>query len=221
MLRVEVADVTADWAVVGEPLGAGESACAVAEPADLGATRGRRSAAARRRTPPSTRRSTPGRSALGARCSCRAARLAAVLADVPLAGHLGGRGAAGRGLAPAAGPRDRPPDHPARGRLAAHGRAPAQGLLPRAGDGRPGAQPRPAAAPAGLPAPRRLGAHAAGARRPRCCSATAQVGLRHDRGPAPRARARSRSPWSSARRRSTPPLVAGGIAAAQEVVVAP
>src|SRR6185503_3463699 len=81
------------------------------------------------------------------------------------------RGDAGRGPAPAARLRDRPPHDPARGRLDRHRRAPGQGLLPRPGDGGPGAQPRPAAAPAGAAAPvRRTGraagpGHTAGARR--------------------------------------------------------
>ena len=84
----------------------------------------------------------------------------------------------------------------------AHRRAPGQGLLPRPGDRRPGAQPRPAAAPPGAAAPRRL--------RGRRCPSHGDAGtagrphrrLRHDRRPPPRARARSRSPWSSATSRS-------------------
>ena len=45
--------------------------------------------------------------------------------------------------------------------------------------------------------------------------------LHHDLGPPPRARSRSRWPWSSAMSRSDAALTAAGTAAAQEVVVAP
>ena len=78
-----------------------------------------------------------------------------------------------------------------------------QGLLPRAGDGRARAQPRPAAAPPRDAAPRRVRAPAA---RARCRGARrgedgqlagARAGGRagDHRRAAPRARARSRSPW--------------------------
>src|SRR5690606_25225324 len=80
-------------------------------------------------------------------------------------GHVGERGRARGGVAPAARDRGRPPLDPARDRLAAHGGPPAQGLLPRAGDHRARAQPRPPAAPGRHAAPRRLRAPAAGGRR--------------------------------------------------------
>ena len=163
MLRVEVADVTADWAVLGEPHRRRVRRRASRWP---GSTRGRRWSATPRRTGRSTGTRRPGarwREVIVPRDGARGGRRR------PAAGRdLGGRGAAGGRLAPPARARDRPPDDPARGRLAAHRRAPAQGLLPRAGDGRPGAQPRPAAAPARLPPPRRLGSRAARGRAPRC-----------------------------------------------------
>ena len=73
---------------------------------------------------------------------------------------------ADRRARPQARPGHRSPDHPARGRLDRHRRAPGQGLLPRPGDGGAGAQPRPSAAPAGLPAPGRQRRPAARPRRP-------------------------------------------------------
>ncbi len=81
-------------------------------------------------------------------------------------GHAGARGAAHRGLATARRDRGGRDDDPARARLAAIGRAPHQGLLPRAGDGREGAQPRPPAAPPRDAAPRRVRRGAARRRRP-------------------------------------------------------
>ena len=95
------------------------------------------------------------------------------------------RVAAGR---PAARRRDRPPHHPARGRLAAHGRPPGQGLLPRPGDRGPGAQPGPPAAPARAAAPRRLARPAARAGAPRSSStarpsASSAPARHHELGP--------------------------------------
>ena len=170
MLRVEVADVTADWAVLGEPLGAesapGEPLAWVDPwPALVGDTTAygpvEDHPAARPRL---ARAHRAARRPRGGRRRPAARR------------HLGRRGAARRGLAAAARVRDRPPHHPARGRLAAHGRAPAQGLLPRSGDDRARAQPRPPAAAPGLPAPRRVGARAAGRRAAGRCSASAWSG---------------------------------------------
>nr|WP_284289372.1 hypothetical protein [Angustibacter aerolatus] len=188
MLRVETTDRTDDFAVVGEPVdreGAeGEpptwrdpwpavaegsaSYAAVPDDEHPGADRAWREVIVPRAEPGGVRRRPPaGR-------------------------HLGRRGAARRGVATAARPRHRPPDDPARGRLAAHRRPPVEGLLPRPGDGGPGAQPRAAAAPPGDAAPRRLrapaarGGHRARARRP-------HRRPDHHGGPPPRAWARWRS----------------------------
>jgi hypothetical protein len=155
MLRVEVADVTADWAVLGEPvaresepgeplawrdpwpaLGAGSASYAAVPSGPPGAGRAWREVLVPRAELAGVAPSRPGR-------------------------HLGGGRAAGGRLAAAARLRDRPPDDPARGRLAADRRPPAEGLLPRAGDGRPRAQPRAPAAAAGAAAPRRVRARAA------------------------------------------------------------
>ena len=151
----------------------------------------------------------------------RAPSSTAVVGDRALAGTVGQRGAARRGLAAPPRLRDRPPHHRARGRLAAHGRPPAQGLLPRPGDDRPGAQPRPAAAPPGLPAPRRLRAHPPRARRARVCRRRAGRGPAHLGRPATSRTARSRSRWSSAAPTRQVVLVAGGVSAGQEVIVSP
>ena len=105
---------------------------------------------------------------------------------------------------PRARARGRPPDDPARARLAAHRRAPAQGLLPRPGDGGARAQPRPAAAPARHAAPRRLRAPAARAG----CGASRLDGDAAGRRRSPASRGttssgRSRSPSSSGACRRT------------------
>ena len=197
MLRVEVADVTADWAVVGEPLRA-PSPCRVSR--WPGATRGRGWSATPRHTAPSTEH--PGERRAWRELLVPRADLAAAVGDRPLAGTWAAEALRVAAWRPAARVRDRPPHHPPRGRLAAHRRAPAQGLLPRAGDRRPRAQPRPAAAAAGVPAPRRLGSHPAGPRRPRS-SWTGARSAASPRSAGTTRTARSPSPWSSATSPST------------------
>ena len=129
----------------------------------LSAGRGRRpspTSYAVRAAPPAHARAPDGvagarRRPTASSCSCRAPTrgLAVRPGRWPACGRTRRCGSP-RGR-PRLGLRDRPPDHPARGRLARDRRAPGQGLLPRPGDGRPGAQPGPAAAPAGAAAPGR------------------------------------------------------------------
>ncbi len=116
---------------------------------------------------------------------CRAPSSAAY--DGPLAGVHGVRGAARR--RPTAAPRagHRPPDDPARGRLARRRGPPGQGLLPRAGDRRARPQPGPAPSTAGAAAPRRLRQRAARHGRRRPARRPGRRPGRHGR-PAPRAR---------------------------------
>ena len=80
--------------------------------------------------------------------------------------HVGVRGAADRRAGTPVRPGHRSPHHPARGRLDRYRGAPDQGLLPGAGDGGPGAQPRASAPAAGVPGPGRQRGPAARARRP-------------------------------------------------------
>ena len=214
MLRVEVADVTADWAVLGEPSGAesqpGEPLAwrdpwpdLVGDTAAYGPVEGH-----------------PAHGRAWREVLVPRAELAEAVGDRDLAGTLGERGAAGRGLAPAARVRDRPPHHPPRGRLAAHRRAPAQGLLPRAGDGRAGAQPRPAAAPPGVPAPRRLRATPCPSAGAPVLAGDRQVGqltsvARHyEDGPIGLALVKRNTPVDEV-------LDVAGVSASQTVVVAP
>ena len=97
MLRVEVADVTADWAVLGEPLGVGVGARRAARLGRPVARAGRRHRGLR------AGRGAPGRgSRLARAASCRAAELEAARRRPAARRHLGRRGAAGRRLAAAA-----------------------------------------------------------------------------------------------------------------------
>ena len=117
-------DATDDWAAIGEPVdaeGTPDEPVTWRDPwpttaAGRHALRTGRRRAPRRR-PRLAARAGPARPAGrgGARAGGR--RLAARR-------HLGQRGRARRGVAPAGVPRGRPPDHPARARLAAHRRAP-------------------------------------------------------------------------------------------------
>ena len=150
MLRVEVALVTDDWAVLGEPH-ANESVDGeplawrdpwpdlVGDTAAYGPVD-----------------EHPGTERAWREVIVPRADLVAAVGDRPLAGTVGCRGAAHRRVASTPRSRDRPPHDRPGGRLAAHGRAPAQGLLPRTGDGRAGPQPRQAAAASRLPPPRRV-----------------------------------------------------------------
>ena len=186
MLRVEVADVTADWAV-RRRAGAGRESVP-GEPLRLGRPVARARSVTPRRTAPVDR-------------ATRASRAWRELL-VPRGRARGGASATGRWPAP--GPPRRCGSRPGGPRLGLETdhrtiphevdwlrtrRAPGQGLLPRPGDGRPGAQPRPAAAPAGAAAPGRLAATGlpepghAGAR---CGSRDGRLGV--TAVPAPRAR---------------------------------
>ncbi len=212
MLRVEVADVTDRFAVLGEPYAA-ESApgeplawrdpwpALVGDTAAYGVVDGH-----------------PGADRTWRELIVPREGLAAAVGDRPLAGSW-----AAEALRVAAWRRvsgSRPTTaRSSTSRLAAHRRPPAQGLLPRAGDRRACAQPRSPAAPARLPPPRRVRARPARARqrgRPR------RAGRRvpHLRRPAPRD-----GPIGLALvKRSTPvdaTLTVDGIAAAQTVVVTP
>ncbi len=181
MLRVEVADVSADWAVLGEPIGTesvpGEPLAwvdpwpgLVGDTVAYGPVEGHPAAG---RT---WRELIVGR-----------AGLEAAVGDRPLAGTWAAEALRVAAWRPRLGFET---DH----RTIAHEvdwlrtrRAPAQGLLPRPGDHRPGAQPGPAAAAAGLPAPRRVRARAAAGR---CAGAArrARGGPAQLGGTAPRGR---------------------------------
>ena len=222
MLRVEVADVTAEWAVLGEPVGArvrARRAAGLARPvAGAGARR-------RVRTPRWPRPSTRAPAGPGARCWCRAPSWPRA-APHRLAGTWAAEALRVAAWRPRLRRRDRPPDDPARGRLAADRRPPAEGLLPRAGDGGPGAQPRPPAAAARAAAPRRLRARAARSRARTSSHGERRVGFvttparHHEDGP-DRARA---GQAVDAGRTSSCWRIGGAqevVDAAQEVIVAP
>ena len=139
MLRVEVADVSQDYAVLtvmgpaGGDLAAGlDGVTARVDPGPFGII-----------DLIVARDLLPGAAAELVRRGGRAG------------GHVGVRGAADRGPGAQARRGHRSPDHPARGRLDRDRGAPEQGLLPRPGDGGPGAQPRPPAPAAGVPGPGR------------------------------------------------------------------
>ena len=195
MYRVEIADATEEFAVLHQAAGA------------VGMPEG---AAAVRELPYGRDLFLP-RAELAARApefGTPAGMLAyeALRVEVPAAARL----------------RDRPPHHPARGRLAALRRPPPQGLLPRPGDGGPGAQPGQAAAPAGLPAP--------GRHRGACCPHGTEIRLAAD-GPQARplgfvtssARHYELGPIALALVKRNVPvdatLLAGTVPATQDVVV--
>src|SRR6201992_943841 len=125
MLRVEVAEVTGDYAVLSV---AGPDADAAAAPlaaVAAGQTEG-----------------AVGRDYLVPREQLGALAAAGRGGGGPLGGDLGLRGVPHRRAPAALRAGHRPQDDPARGRLDRVGRPPVQGLLPRPGDGGPGAQPR-------------------------------------------------------------------------------
>ena len=102
-------------------------------------------------------------------------------------------------------------------------RAPEQGLLPGPGDGGAGAQPRPPAAAAGLPEPGRQRGPAARARRPgrarrrgagHVVGFTGSAARHYELGPIGLALVKRTVPVDAT-------LLAGGVAAAQEVIVPP
>ena len=171
LMRVEPADVTADWAVLslvgpgtdealatlgvgplGQPdvlAGAGREVRRRHRAAPGPTTRYARGAAARRAAGRAGCRTAPT-------CWCRAPRWpTSRRAGVPLAGLWAFEALRVAARRPRLGLRDRPPHPAGRGGLAGRRRAPGEGLLPGPGDGRPGAPPGPAAAQAGAAAPRR------------------------------------------------------------------
>ena len=169
MLRVEVADRTAELATIGT---LGDPALPIAAPNGVPAHLARSVARRGPRRPP-VRAGRASRGRLVVERAARAPGCARVRRHPGCSGRVRRRGNAGlrrpadRGLASAFRDGGRREDHPARAGLAANGRAPQQGLLPRPGDGRQGAQPRASAAPPRDAAPRRVGGCASGAGRPR------------------------------------------------------
>ena len=212
MLRVEVADVSGDWAVVGEPSRTAGAAGALAWVDPWPAV-----------SPGSVAYGPvddhPG-AALDAPRALRTAGRATGSADRRRAGRPVGLGGASRrsGSAPP-GFRDRPSHDPARGRLAAHGRAPGQGLLSRPGDRGEGAQPGSPATSARPAAPRRLGRRAA--RAGRTGSAGRQGHRSGDDSGAPSRAGPGRPRCGEAQRPGRGSGRGRGIAAAQQVLVLP
>jgi hypothetical protein len=147
------------------------------------------------------------------------ADLVAAVGDRPLAGIWAAEALRVAAWRPRLGfETDHPYDRP-RGRLAADRRAPAQGVLPGAGDRRPSSQPRSAAT-----APRLLHLDGSGHVLPdrgadlvldgRSVGFVTSVARHHELGPIALALVKRNVAVDA-------PLLAGGIAAAQEVVVAP
>ena len=212
MLRVEVADVSADWAVLGEPLGAesvpGEPLAWV----DPWPGPGRRHRGLR------AGRGPPGSGPRLARADRAPGRARGGGRRPPAGRHLGRRGAAGRRVAAAAGLRDRPPHHR---------RTRSTGCAPPCTCTR-------AATAARRPSPgcTTWAGHRGGwcsctstgrgtcCRRPvrRCCSGSARW-AGSPRWPGTTRTARWRWRWSSARWPTDVDLVVDGISAAQTVVV--
>jgi hypothetical protein len=159
LLRVEVGQVTAEYAVLGEPI----------------------AAEGRPGEPPTWRDPWPGpvgdttcygpaENHPGAERAWREVivpreQLRAAVGDRPLAGIWAAEAARIASWRPRLGADTDHRTIPARAGLAAHGGAPAQGLLSGPGDGGPRAQSRAATPATGVLPPRRVGPRAAGSRR--------------------------------------------------------